>query len=345
MDPTLEQYLEEQLKRRKLMDSPEYQKRLSGDRRDEANSNATNAFAAAMAKAAGSFGTLGGKTPGSDLNDQLADSLAKSNRLYYGGKEQAREDAENRFLGNAKLMQYLEEKRQQKAQEAGASAFNEKKLAQDKAIADAKAAEDKRRFNTETGLKERELDLRKNEAVAKTAEKSVVPTFDSKVADLKGDQRGRFDNAVMALKAAQDMATALANGNWTISPVGDNEFTLARTQWEEAIGRMQSGGAITDEEAVRFKRMAPGILDSEEIQKKKLVEMQGIMRGRLTSMGFDPDEAIAKQRSQLDKVELPESMDGKAVAGQGKKTVVKQFKSPSTGKTKIIYSDGTEEIK
>ena len=57
-----------------------------------------------------------------------------------------------------------------------------------------------------------------------------------------GEQRKRFDNIRMGKMALDDMSKVLSRGISTFSLIGDNDYTVAASQWEEAIGRMQSGG-------------------------------------------------------------------------------------------------------
>jgi hypothetical protein len=156
-------------------------------------------------------------------------------------------------------------------------------------------------------------------AVAK-GKTNVPQTYEERIKALSADQRGRFDNSTMALRSVKSMADALLNKNQnTFSILGDNDYTLSRTQWEEAIGRMQSGGAINDDEAKRFRAMAPGPTDSAEIQRKKLAEMETLMSQRIQNLGFDTNEAMGRLSETEKKVALPAGKsDGTAFAGPKK---------------------------
>ena len=112
-----------------------------------------------------------------------------------------------------------------------------------------------------------------------------------KLEAMSGDQKGRFDNVTMAIDALTGMESALKAGDNTFSLVGDNDFTRNETKWEEAIGRMQSGGAIGVEEAERFRRMIPGVRDSADVQAKKLADMRVLMEQRFGTFGFDKSQA------------------------------------------------------
>lgn len=179
-------------------------------------------------------------------------------------------------------------------------------------------------------LRRDEVNSRKDEALAKkAADEAFKKTTEGKLTHLNASDKARFDSAKMGYQAIDNMNQALAKGDNTFSLIGDNDFTQASTLFEEALGRMQSGGAINHDEAARFRKMRPTVSDSSEMQKKKLLTLQNEMGSRLKTLGFQPEElglaAIPKEKKS--------------------KQVVKKFVSPSTGKTKVVYNDGTEEIK
>src|SRR3990167_267927 len=122
----------------------------------------------------------------------------------------------------------------------------------------------------------------------KAAEFAKTP--EGRLKGLNSGDKQRLDNAKLGLVSVQGMADALANGQNTFSPLGDNDYTQQRALFEEALGRMQSGGAISKEEESRFKSMAPTWRDSPEIQQKKLAQLQTEMQSRLGTLGFKPDE-------------------------------------------------------
>ncbi len=104
---------------------------------------------------------------------------------------------------------------------------------------------------------------------------------------LTAEQQKRLDNVNMASVGLRDMKNALKKGVNTFSMVGDNEFTIAVTQFAEAMGRMQSGGAINEQEEKRFRAMAPKWTDTKEIQMMKLAKMESEMKRRLEGLGMD----------------------------------------------------------
>lgn len=108
---------------------------------------------------------------------------------------------------------------------------------------------------------------------------------------LAAGDKARYDNALMVLKGIDDMGSALDKGDDTFSMVGDNNYTQARTRAGEAFGRMQSGGAINKDEDIRFQGMLPGLKDTKEMQRKKLLDQRNEMISRLKTLGFTPEEA------------------------------------------------------
>ena len=94
----------------------------------------------------------------------------------------------------------------------------------------------------------------------------------------------RFDNIRMGMTALQDAEAALAGGDNTFSVIGSNKYTEAATRFEEALGRMQSGGAIQKDEADRFRGMLPKAFDSAEIKRIKLANMNKEFAARLKTL-------------------------------------------------------------
>lgn len=168
----------------------------------------------------------------------------------------------------------------EKAELAGKELKKEKQEA-------AKFAFEKSKFAQEQSNKLAELELKKQETLAKSNAGSDTT---QKMVKLGAEGKARLDNARASFNAIQNMAKALDAGQNTFSPIGDNDYTLNRTIFEEALGRMQSGGAITKEEEKRFSKMAPTLTDTKEIQKKKLQMLTEEMKARMGTLGFTPEE-------------------------------------------------------
>ncbi|CAB4200117.1 hypothetical protein UFOVP1351_25 [uncultured Caudovirales phage] len=122
---------------------------------------------------------------------------------------------------------------------------------------------------------------------AKTA---AEHSLEGRMAKLGNEGKARLDNAMMAYRAARDMKAALDQGDWTVHPVGDNDFTDAKGRWTEGLGRMQSGGQIGRQEKKDFEGMVPGPLQDKRMQYKKLENAEREMRARLKTLGFTPEE-------------------------------------------------------
>ena len=124
----------------------------------------------------------------------------------------------------------------------------------------------------------------------KKLRKEVNPSHEDKISSLKGDDRKRYDSIREARAAMRDMADALSKGTSPYSLVGDNPYTLAQRKWAEELGRMQSGGVINKEENVVFKGFAPGGLDDDKIKQKKIADADAMLRARMVSLGFKPED-------------------------------------------------------
>lgn len=103
---------------------------------------------------------------------------------------------------------------------------------------------------------------------------------------LSAEELKRLDNIQMSMQAVGDVESALNKG-YTARPdalagaIGDNQFSEANRRFAESIGRLQSGGAITDDEGKRFLALMPTWKDSSEIRKIKIANMKGELERRL----------------------------------------------------------------
>lgn len=117
-------------------------------------------------------------------------------------------------------------------------------------------------------------DAKKMEMQAKAAQKPK----------LGAEAQQRIDNAKLALNGVQRMKQALKSGEDTFSLVGDNNFTLGQNDFVEGLGRMQSGGAIGEEEQKRFNNFTPRPTDSAKIQQLKLQKAEAELRRRIQAL-------------------------------------------------------------
>jgi hypothetical protein len=157
----------------------------------------------------------------------------------------------------------------------------EENRAQTKATADALE-----KYRTRTlALQEARADKDKKKS-------EIALTPQEKMKKLTSTDKQRLDNTVMATKAVHDMQDALAEGDWTFTlpGAGDNKFTDASRRWVEALGRLQSGGQISGKEAEQFRKLVPIATDDSRMQRLKLENATEEMYGRLSTLGFKPEE-------------------------------------------------------
>lgn len=181
-------------------------------------------------------------------------------------------------------------------------------------IAERKIKLDEQRFAYQ---KERDAASAAERKAAQEA-KQAAPVGQAPAIKLNAEERKRLDSASMGLAAVKDMGDALASGTNTFSLIGDNDFTAARMRFEEAIGRMQSGGAINNDEAARFRKMAPTFSDSDEMQQKKIAEIYREMALRVKSLGANPDDVLAN-RGSVSVPDFAPKEEGVAIADTPKK--------------------------
>lgn len=123
------------------------------------------------------------------------------------------------------------------------------------------------------------------------AEKAAfAKSTEGKLQKLGTTGQQRLDNVRLGLSTVQGMSDALNDGDNTFSLIGDNNFTQQRALFDEALGRMQSGGAINKEEAASFRAMAPKTTDSIGMRQTKLQKLQDEMLSRMKTLGFQPEE-------------------------------------------------------
>ncbi len=151
---------------------------------------------------------------------------------------------------------------------------------------------------------------------------------------LNASQQARADNVGAALQAIQDMHAALAEGVDTFSLIGDNKFTMAKARFKEALGRMQSGGAIQASEERSFLEMAPTMLDKSAIQQTKLNDMAKEILSRADSLGLSPAQALGRRGKPTPWLE---SIIGEAAEGLKTKPDVREVPDVNqrVGKAKI----------
>ena len=119
--------------------------------------------------------------------------------------------------------------------------------------------------------------------------------------------------------------------------VSDTPFTQSERVVSEVIGRLQSGGAINDEERKSFIAMGPRPGDSPEMRMKKLANQRsflenklaayGLKSGQLADLGFDVN--VKKPIQQ--QVSIPENFQYAQVPGMQQAPAVQAPLAPVMG--------------
>lgn len=72
--------------------------------------------------------------------------------------------------------------------------------------------------------------------------------------------------------------------------VSDDPFTKEQRLLTDVVGRLQSGGAINNDEGERFKAMGPRPGDSDQIKRQKLKDQKVFLENKLLAMGVSGDQ-------------------------------------------------------
>ena len=115
---------------------------------------------------------------------------------------------------------------------------------------------------------------------------STVKGKSAKAKELNSSDKVRADNLKLLDRSMVDIEDALMKGVNTFSLMGDNEFTLAAKYAAEAFGRMQSGGAINDEESAKFLSLLPTYKDSDKVKKLKIEQAKKLVKERAETLGI-----------------------------------------------------------
>lgn len=142
-------------------------------------------------------------------------------------------------------------------------------------------------------------DLRVQKLKQEIGDKEFKKTPAGKLEGLSAEQKKRFEGVNFALRALTDLEDIESQGQNRkgnvdlnkISIIGDNPFTFARNRFTEAIGRLQSGGAINKEEAANFRKLIPTPIDSPEIAREKLIKMRDELEARFNNFGVKKSNA------------------------------------------------------
>lgn len=142
---------------------------------------------------------------------------------------------------------------------------------------------------------QRKLDIEEEKLAAERN-----PSAAARLAKMGGEVKQKVGHITSGLMNLTKYESAFANGGrqGRVTPETPilGRFTQstpideARTNIEEAIGRLASGGAINKDEEGRFRRMIPTAADDDATVQRKLAGLRQEMENKLTGYGFKTDE-------------------------------------------------------
>jgi len=303
---------------------PRVIKYLMRPERDRSDSPVDPSLVASMMDAASQFGMVDGRTADTSGVQKWAQGEQASQRDF-----QRRRDARE-----GKLMSYLMDAQRRKEQMAERERMKDRDFQDQMALASFKAdlyrpqrqAQQDEKFNLWKRQQDYLAKIDPKKAKVDAAGKPLTD-YQKKVAAMNPTDKANFEKAGMALQGVVDMEEALfgPSRSFTFSLIGDNPYTASRTRFQEALGRLQSGGAINKDEEARFLKMAPTVFDSEEMQRSKLKNLYVEFAERMKTKGINPEEALAARRETAKTYDVDMAQkqkgrqareDGTAVAGE-----------------------------
>lgn len=168
---------------------------------------------------------------------------------------------------------------------------------------------DANKLSAKTSIDQKKLDLAEkklaastSKEIAKQAEKhAAIDDPKMRLSKLNATSQGAVGSIASGLKAISQMNDAMINKN--LGPkhisadtpligrmVSDDQYTSGERLLSEVVGRLQSGGAINDEEGKRFVAMGPRPADTKEQRIQKIAAQRSFLANKLKAFGFDTAE-------------------------------------------------------
>lgn len=195
--------------------------------------------------------------------------------------------------------------------------FEQNKFANEFSLERDKFGFDQQYKNAQLGLEERKLSVDeayKLESLGIEREKLTLAQQKALVDNktLSGEQKKLNALALSGLNSldiiSQGALDADGSKNWGSIIKGklgfNRAYSDAVTNLSDIIGRLRSGGAITNDEEKRFRSLMPSVLDGAGTVKTKLDRL----RGELNSVS--PDGGVSAPDQQRNKSELDEYLGG-----------------------------------
>ena len=331
----LKNYLESQMKTADRRASPEAMAQ-QGERFAASSDNAN--LGALLMNSASKFGTIDGKSPDTSGFDRFTQQGLSNQKEYLARNdsyEKNRRDDEYRRL---KVMQYLASEKEKKEQSG------------------AKNAMAQTNFDRNLEFKNKALGVRQemaNEARASrksTEQANKPPREDQKILDsLAGVAASRTSTAALLEERLKKYRAAVAAGD-------KNEAIKEGQQMFKILNSPDNPDAVSTDEANRlgsflkkkiFNLMEPGSMFGRDMDMfdTQVANTINSVRDAARSNLLQIENMKSGKGLELKNVPLiPKSgKEGTATAAPGKSVSTKQY-SPSRNQTKIVYSDGSEEV-
>jgi hypothetical protein len=220
------------------------------------------------------FGGAEGGATGAQAGMAGLNAFQQQDALAASKEEKA---ADRLAAQQAKEADWANEEKQLAARQA----FEEKQLAARQAFDEKSSAKKFEQDKYLASIKEKRDAAKDNP--------SEMPV-EKRLAKLNATEKKDLSNIKTVFQSANGMGLALQAGEGTNKIIGDNNFTRFRRDYSEAITRLQSGGAFSQNEADTFKAMAPQGLDPDEMKMQKIQAIKDRMADRLSVYGFKPEE-------------------------------------------------------
>lgn len=346
LDPRVRKYFEAMVAQGGRRASPEFQGQLTGSRMADADASIGRAQLGGMAEGLAKLGTLSGKSPDVKPLTTTLSGIDTAQRQRSAGMMADEDDAQKRQGMNAKVYEYLQS-RTDKTRENEAA----RQARTDQAKATLQASNE--RHQSDQDLKRelagQSMALRRDMADARADKPEKEPSGDQfKAAGFARRLEAAEEDFEDLTKAGFNRATpGQAIAGLPIFPEGmKSENTKRQDQAERnfvnAVLRRESGAAISpaefqSAELQYFPRIGDTPTNLE--QKRRNREQKKV-------------ELIAEGGRAYDKVPLAARRNVPAVGGSGTaiaapgggKAIKTRLFSPSRNKTKVVYTDGTEEV-
>lgn len=328
MDPRIKEYFLRQMDQREAQQSPEYRASLSADRTDAEAGKRQNNLAAILMNSASMAGQIGGRRADSSGMDQYA----KAENANIDASMQQVEKPQPLDL---RLVDYIKSRKgaEQAATTASAKAVADK----DEKDRNYKLDERKVKVSEKLANKKDEAPPKMDIDVKKEIETTALKNANIKSStNLMKSQLVEFQNAKKKddkIRIGESMLKSL-NSLVGADAVGVEEANRLGDALKFQIGNFTGPGEVVGRDLKGFESQALNLINSADNTSKRNENDIDKLYGRPAR------HVIADPKPRVDKPDT----SGQAIAAPEGKQEVDRFYSKSKNQTKIVYSDGTEQV-